>query len=412
METGTPIPHGSATTLKPLWLLLLLSAVCTAACTEYPTEVLVTIEYDRIGGTEGVDSIQLSGLSQQSMAGPQDEVTLRLADDAGEFELFVEALDVDASVVGVSRVQVVPSAGQTVTVVVSLEPVECDIATVCAPTEVCVRGLCVSMDVDAGPNDAGTDTFSDAGPDGGPDPDAGPEPDAGPGPDAGPTPLACPSGDTVLFDDFERDVAGSRVLVGATIDSLAPRCGSRSVEITTANGLFRYATEEAFNSSSGSLDFFMKLPSGTFAATEYVVARDAVGTESNHFSAFIFENRLIVRAQTTGLTVHACSAALPRDTWLRVGINWGEGGLELWTNRERASATDTVNFEGRSGVCGTGADLSVGLSGLNPLVFGARQSRSGEGPDHTIPSKLKNTSFDGLRIDHVRWSSVRRDYTE
>ena len=91
--------------------------------------------------------------------------------------------------------------------------------------------------------------------------------------------------------------------------------------------------------------------------------------------------------------------------WHRVGINFGTGGVELWIDGVRQGRSGDVMYRGVLFPCDT-VPSELGLVGAdNSFVAGALQIFRDPG-SHLPLSR----PYNDLDIDHLRLSSVRRDY--
>ncbi len=150
---------------------------------------------------------------------------------------------------------------------------------------------------------------------------------------------------------------------------------------------------EAWDLPEGSADFwFIRLSGAPTRAG--LLARDAFGTsEPGHMRVVIEgDGRLLFRIQNAGTTELYASPPAP-GAWHHVGVNWGAAGLELWFDGVMADS----NPEARS------------IDGNdNPWVIGADLWN---GVDGSFPPERVNSISTNTGIDHVRISSVRRDFS-
>lgn len=281
----------------------------------------------------------------------------------------------------------------------------CDAILGCTPEET-MR----DAGLDAEPLDASMDGGNDAALDAGTDV---PVDAFDAGTDAGPPPLACPILDTnaVFLFDFETItdlVTGvNGIHSGTGIISGDSPCGGGVLDVPLGLNHFRIPDRDTFQLSEGSIDFWAKLPA--VAQFEAILSRDASGRAlPGHIGVFYTaEGEIVVRNQTT-INSGACSGAgtVPADTWVRIGIHFGTGGVALYINGERRSRAGSYEF--LAGVTSSCEDpITVGIAGnANPFVLGANMGTSAEGSHLPI-----SQPYEGLQLDHLRLSSVRRDYT-
>lgn len=272
---------------------------------------------------------------------------------------------------------------------------------------------------DAGPDDAGPDDAGpgDAAPDGGPD--TGPDVGTDGGPDAGPSFIPCPVDDPntlFLFDmNTTESVVGGHMGAlfgtGTLADIDGAPCG-RAFEGGVA-GAFTLDFDASFAVATGALDFWLFLPALAGIVPMGIFGHDAFGSAPNHMALILTaERQLAMRWQ--GLVgsenVWVCSEPLPSaelDGWSHVGINFGNAGPALFVNGVEQDNADDATFPGLMPRCGTGPLRPAGFTGnVNPIVFGATDHASVEGD--FAPLQQFAT---GTRIDHVRLSSVARDFS-
>lgn len=156
-----------------------------------------------------------------------------------------------------------------------------------------------------------------------------------------------------------------------------------------------------------SIDLYLRLDGGPGPASG-VLSRDAAGeTLPGHLTLVRGEDdRLGLRLQRAPETVELCSAApLPLDAWVRVGINLGAGGVELWVDGLRADGTEALSGTLSLACSAPDPPIEAGIDGNdNPWVLGAGAWGSGEGEATPVDAPARVT------MDHLRLSRVRRDY--
>ena len=255
--------------------------------------------------------------------------------------------------------------------------------------------------VDTGFVDAGEDAPMDAGDDapfdGGPPPPPGcPDPD----------------GDTVFLFDFDSDTDRASAIEGELVEpaSLASGdspCGGGTLQTAGSPGRFRVPNRPAFDLASGSMDLWVK-PGAPSTRTGALIGRDETDRDSpGQFSLFIENNRLILRMQdpvTTPRDLIYCSPPLREGEWARVGVNFG-GSVSLYVNGELQTDRDVLLFTNPHFCESSSMPRSI-RGNTNPFVMGASMHMSMPGTDEPI-----GFASDDLEIDHVRLSSVQRDYT-
>ncbi len=190
------------------------------------------------------------------------------------------------------------------------------------------------------------------------------------------------------------------------IPTLVPGPLGCGLAVQFAGGLDALVPHDAvFDLSEGSIDFWLRAPADPMPMG--VISRDALDQVfDGHLTAWYVEGRIVVRNQSTMLSQTICSdGALPAETWVHVGINFGPPGLELYIDGEAQDGVGEV-FIGMSPTNCVDEDLvTVGIAGnTNPLIVGASLSMSMKGMiDEVLP--LEDGALDELRV-----SSVRRDF--
>lgn len=276
----------------------------------------------------------------------------------------------------------------------------CMDSEVCNPDEGCVPAV---------PNDAGPPRLVDGGDlalDAGA-PDAGaPDPFACAKPVDGSTIAVYPmeDADMGLLSDVTRAHDGSFPVLRPDLTAGPSSCG-RAMRIATDTSYGVVPDSPAFAHREGALELRMLLTSD--AVRGAVLTRDAAGQTQGQFSLFLDDaGRLVARFQSGGRSIAACSdAPLPAGRWYYVGVNYGAAGAELFVNGVSQRGAATWRTEGESGPCG---DTSpVGMIGeSNPWIFGASSTRAVPGTGEPLgPATV------GLVLDHVRFSSMRRDFS-
>lgn len=195
----------------------------------------------------------------------------------------------------------------------------------------------------------------------------------------------------------------------ASYVSSAPGCamawrGNGSVSLVAPN-------VAAWKQATGSLDFILRVPDmAAETAMQVPFSRDAQGSADGHIVVAVTPTqRLVVRFQSTVAEVYRCSPVLAAGDWVHIGINWGAPDLEVFVDGSEADFVGNVPFSSDGDIvsCTDGA-LSLGFNGNDePWVFGANQWTSTAGTADSITQPLKSAAA----IDHVRISSVRRDFT-
>lgn len=283
---------------------------------------------------------------------------------------------------------------------------------------------CVDGEFDAGPQDAGTPDVRV--PDAFTSPDVFTPPDAGPVEmdvpvvdvfDAGPPPgCSGPDAETLFLYDFSGNTdrvsgyVGSTRSGGVLVPGDAP-CGPQ-VLMTPSPLASRFVVPDqaSFRVAEGSVDFWVRRSSSLTGSAVGVFSRDEIdiNTEGQLTLFLSLEERFVLRGQiNNGLSVRLCSTgAVPVEEWVRVGINWGPDGLELYLNGVLQTGTGTVGiFTDGDSAC-SGSTIPFSIAGTqNPFVLGASIHRSAPGVDEPTAHPGPDWQY-----SHFRLSSVRRDY--
>jgi hypothetical protein len=162
----------------------------------------------------------------------------------------------------------------------------------------------------------------------------------------------------------------------------------------------------------GSLDLWIRQEA---PATQSMglVTRDALGTElPGHFSLMLDGgDRVFVRIQDLEVdsvphTLICANQPLDIGRWTRVGVNFGPPRNELWIDGQPQAGTGSVRF-GATNTHDCGPVATGGIAGNNnPWVVGASSHGSEEGESEALLAPLT-----GVSLDHLRISSIRRDYS-
>ena len=251
--------------------------------------------------------------------------------------------------------------------------------------------------------------------------DAG-EPDAAP--DAAPPDAAADAGDDLCPDADEDTIALYRFdpagnltdsagdhdgeLVGPALQTPDGQAGCGQVVAFAAGGssFIEVDPSDDFDLAIGSIDLFVR--AGPLGTERGIFSRDAIGVGTGHLTALIDEDgRFVVRLQAIGNEDVICSDALAvPGQWHHLAINFGAPRAELYldgvlgTTDDAVTILDTGNF-----TCNTDHPEGIATEGL-PWVFGAENTASDTGDTDDAAG-----FFDGGAIDHVRVSSVRRDFS-
>ena len=250
--------------------------------------------------------------------------------------------------------------------------------------------------------------------------DAPDAPDAPGARDAGTGPCASRDADTIALWDFEsglptvlRDVAGghdgSGVRGPMAVDG-PEGCGTAlglGGSEPPAYGVIPDSTD--FHLAMGSIDLWVRYDGDLGLASDPprgILSRDATGKAPGHFTLLLAGNGvLIVRVQTTGAEVVLCSdSPVTPSTWTHVGVLLGAPEVELWVDGRLQTRTGFVTGRLALGACGETFDTGI-AGNANPWVFGAGSWESAEGTGAPLAGYLAPAA-----LDHVRISSVRRDF--
>jgi hypothetical protein len=282
-------------------------------------------------------------------------------------------------------------------------------AGTCAATSACAegfgcdfaRGACVSLDesIDAGPEDAGPE---DAGRDASDDVGVDAPVDAG---------AACviDTTDVVAWYDFSpdaplEDVVGVAPLQRAPGDS-EPLCSGgpvgsceSSLAFSACSASYLVAPDtSALAVPNGSFDLYLRLSESS--TEEGVVCRDRGGPGGHICLWRTADDVLVLRQQQpSGQFAIRCAGPLPRDEWVRVGVNFGEAGPELWVDGVLGALDRPVRILLSEFTCGFG-DVRSGLEPGVDLILGANNA-------NTIPDLPARN----LAIGSLRFSRVTRRY--
>lgn len=277
---------------------------------------------------------------------------------------------------------------------------------------------CVEGDLDAGAQDAG---MPDAR-----TPDAFTQPDAGPVEmdvpvvdvfDAGPPPgCSGPDPDTLFLYDFSGDLDLVSGYAGATRSGGALAPGDSPCDpqvLMTPSPLasrFVVPDQASFRVAEGSLDFWVRRPSSLTGSAVGVFSRDEIDIDTEgQLTLFLsLEERFVLRGQINdSLSVRLCSTGpVPSEEWVRVGINWGADGLELYLNGVLQLGTGTVGIFSENDAGCSESTIPFSIAGTqNPFVLGASIHRSAPGVDEPTAHPGPDWQY-----SHFRLSSVRRDY--
>lgn len=278
---------------------------------------------------------------------------------------------------------------------------------------------------DGGPRDGG-DPNRDGGPrdggdplrDGGPPPRDGGEPlrDGGPLPRDGGVVEICattPDNDTVALYTFENDATDETTNhdgneVGGPNYAAGPAGCGQALSFgnsTNVGGRVVIPDSNAFDLTDGSIDVHVRLPSVTNGNARTVLSRNSIAVGGGEFALRVACDGTIVASLFDGATtVHRCSTAtIPANTFVFLGVNFGQNGFELYVDGTAATETGTFDFCGTNITCG--GTSNSGLAGNNnPLVVGAF-NESTPGASNTL-----DDPFRGGRIDSLRISSANRAY--
>jgi len=233
-------------------------------------------------------------------------------------------------------------------------------------------------------------------------------------------PMTTDEGVVALFT-FDTDQGKSRVAdvvgghdgsvqLGAVATVAGPEGCGEAFSFGASEQYFVVDDASAWDLEVGSLDLWLWLPT-EMADSVGVLSRDLENRDAaGHFSAFVdSDGRAVVRIQPLedGLgndtdAVVCSEAALPRDRWVHLGINFGPPSVDLYVDGEPAAGAGAtaLSDEWRCGQPG-----AWGLSGNElPWVVGRTAFRS--------PTPLEELEFPatGCAIDHLRISRERRAF--
>lgn len=172
-------------------------------------------------------------------------------------------------------------------------------------------------------------------------------------------------------------------------------------------GYLVVAPSSAFALPSGSLSFWVWLPPPPGPVFRVgILSRDAtLETTKGHFTVYwTGPGYLSVRLQGANAGGSRCTArVMPTETWTHVGINFGDGPLELYINGIEENSRNEAIFV-PTAPCGS--ETSDGLGGnANPWVFGANNDGSMDGLADA-PSDFAAS----VRLDEILLSSQRRAF--
>ncbi|MFT5356005.1 MAG: hypothetical protein ACI9KE_003227 [Polyangiales bacterium] len=297
---------------------------------------------------------------------------------------------------------------------------------VCAPGQRCdLDQDCVDGEFDAGtpdvgPPDAGMSDvrFPDVSSPDVPVPDAGPDIPDVPTPDvfdAGPAPGCMgPDPDTLFLYDFlsfsdlvSRHLGSARDGAGS-MNGDSP-CGQVLITPGPLESRFVVPDQASFHVAEGSLDFWARRPAAS-GDTVGVVSRDemSITTEGQLTLFFSQDERFVLRGQVNNsVSVLLCSSdPIPLEEWMRIGINWGPGGLELYLDGMLQTGGGTVRiFDAVDATCSSSTIPFSIAATQDPFVLGASSHLSDTESDE--PAAFPGP---GWQYDHFRLSRVRRDY--
>lgn len=175
-----------------------------------------------------------------------------------------------------------------------------------------------------------------------------------------------------------------------------------------AKGFIEIPDHAAWDLTVGSVQFLLRFRTG-MTRTRGVLSRDAVSTGGPGNLAVILDrnNILAARLQGIGANQYAChTGALRADTWYRVKINFGSGGMTLAVDGKTSPQTTALDLGTARGkwACGTG-QVTGGIAGNNePWVLGADAQVT---PIGSAPPADVQLGLDGM-IDQLRISKVQR----
>lgn len=170
--------------------------------------------------------------------------------------------------------------------------------------------------------------------------------------------------------------------------------------------------DPAFSRKQASLDLLYKTPT-SFIPTRMmaILSKDATGFGTSHLNLGINpDGRVMLRMSRTDFEFYRCSAPIENETWVHIGINFGEPDLELWVNGQLAHESGSHGYLDNSNPrpCETGVRV-MGLDGnTEPWAIGASANPSTAGTNDMVVFEHDL----GAVIDQVRFSSTRRDFSD
>lgn len=213
------------------------------------------------------------------------------------------------------------------------------------------------------------------------------------------------SGATVTVTDATGKHPGTIVETGPARVSGKSGCGkAMSFSDTTPISYVETKDSPDWDLAHGSVDFWVRFD--TSGTNEGVFSRDASGTTNpGHISVLrLCTGALYLRLQRSATEEYTrCTSPLAKETWYAVGVNFGQGGLELWVNGNKATSTTTITCGTDTYPCGGATD--AGIDGNdNPWILGTLAWTSEEGKATPVKNPLSG------RIDSFRVSKTRRSY--
>jgi hypothetical protein len=158
-----------------------------------------------------------------------------------------------------------------------------------------------------------------------------------------------------------------------------------------------------FNLTSGSLSFWVRLPAARTLSSRGIVSRDAFGeARPGHLSVYeVASGHLVVRLQGATSSGARCSEApLPPDVWIKVGVNFGAPGLQLFVNDAEQMGIHP-NIVVPTSACGR--NTTDGIDGNeNPWVLGASSDGSVEGTADPFERTAQGVAIDAFRVSRAR----------
>lgn len=162
----------------------------------------------------------------------------------------------------------------------------------------------------------------------------------------------------------------------------------------------------------GSIDLWLWLPVELKGNIGVLSRDERVREEPGHLSLFVGADgraQLLMQAKNRtddhSADVVSCSAApLPREEWVHLGMNFGPPQVELFVDGILADAQGAHTISD-AWSCGQPGDFGIAGNNL-PWVAGASAIESNdELEDLVYPAT-------GCAIDHLRFSSVRRNFAQ